>query len=462
MKLKPSSRTFFIAVPVLGVCLFGVAAACSTGGRPPPTGTGGPSVVTSGGSNGFDAPPTGSGGESAAGGAPGSDAGADSGSATGSCGNDVKEVGEECDGNDLANLSCADLGYEQGTLSCAGCQLDTTGCSGTEDCFDAKDNDGDSKVDCQDADCKVACSSSCDAPPTLGDPAVVSGQVLGHASLVQPTCASKGSGPEVVYRVVAQKAGVVEAVLTTEEPLVLSLRQACDTQELVCSGGGRVEHAASAGDVFYVAVDAVGSDLKDGAYLLSVGSRNIVCGDGHTDSGEQCDDGQPAASGDGCDASCQIESIEHGANDKVNQADPISAGFHPAQIEPAGDIDYFKVDVATGASLIVDTFDFGDGACAKQQLDAALTVLGPDQQTVVAEDDDSGAGTCAHVALGGLPGGTYTIAVSASAFGDLETFGYVLAVVVDACGNGNQVETEACDDANVTPGDGCSATCQRE
>ena len=462
MKRKLSSKILLAPVPVLGMCVFGVAAACSTGERPPPTGVGGPSVVTSGGAKGFDAPPTGSGGGSSKGGSSGSDAGADSGSSSGSCGNDVKEVGEECDGNDLANLGCTDLGYEQGTLSCSGCQFDTSGCSGTERCFDAKDNDGDGKVDCQDGDCQAACSSSCDAPPVLSDPAVVSGRVLGHASQVQPTCASKSSGSEVVYRVVAQHAGVVEAVLTTKEPLVLSLRQACDAQELVCSGAGRVEHSASAGEVFYVAVDAVGSDLKDGAYELSVASRNIVCGDGHTDTGEQCDDGQPPATGDGCDASCQIESIEKGTNDKVSQADPISAGFHPAQIEPAGDVDYFKVDVPDGASLIVDTFDFGDGACSKRQLDAALMVFGPDQQTMVAEDDDSGAGSCAHIALGNLPGGTYTIAVFASAFGDVETFGYVLAVVVDACGNGNQVETEGCDDANVTPGDGCSATCQRE
>jgi hypothetical protein len=54
------------------------------------------------------------------------------GGAFADCGNDaVDAVGEQCDGTDLAGLSCTTLGFVGGTLGCdAGCNLDTTGCTG--------------------------------------------------------------------------------------------------------------------------------------------------------------------------------------------------------------------------------------------------------------------------------------------------------------------------------------------
>ncbi len=46
------------------------------------------------------------------------------------CGNGVAERGEECDGDDLLDTSCASLGFDEGTLHCnaATCRFNTSGC----------------------------------------------------------------------------------------------------------------------------------------------------------------------------------------------------------------------------------------------------------------------------------------------------------------------------------------------
>lgn len=47
-----------------------------------------------------------------------------------SCGNGVKEGGEQCDGGQLGGQTCVGLGYDQGTLLCsASCTFDTANCT---------------------------------------------------------------------------------------------------------------------------------------------------------------------------------------------------------------------------------------------------------------------------------------------------------------------------------------------
>ena len=45
------------------------------------------------------------------------------------CGNGSIDPGETCDGNDFGGVSCADLGYDSGTLSCTNCAVSTATCS---------------------------------------------------------------------------------------------------------------------------------------------------------------------------------------------------------------------------------------------------------------------------------------------------------------------------------------------
>jgi len=47
-----------------------------------------------------------------------------------SCGNNIKEVGEQCDGTDLAGGICSDFGFTAGTLTCnANCTFNTSACT---------------------------------------------------------------------------------------------------------------------------------------------------------------------------------------------------------------------------------------------------------------------------------------------------------------------------------------------
>jgi hypothetical protein len=48
------------------------------------------------------------------------------------CGNGIIEGGEDCEGNDLNDMRCRDLGFAGGNLTCdVACQFDTAGCHGT-------------------------------------------------------------------------------------------------------------------------------------------------------------------------------------------------------------------------------------------------------------------------------------------------------------------------------------------
>jgi hypothetical protein len=82
------------------------------------------------------------------------------------CGNGIIELGEICDGPDLAGDSCISLGYEGGELACnSDClAFDVDACTGdfcvathTKEkgprCSDGLDNDCDTLIDAEDPDC---------------------------------------------------------------------------------------------------------------------------------------------------------------------------------------------------------------------------------------------------------------------------------------------------------------------
>jgi cysteine-rich repeat protein len=388
-------------------------------------------------------------------------AGGDAGPEPAVCGDGVRQDPETCDGSDFGVLNCTSYGFDTGTLVCTGCAtIDPSGCSGSENCFDGRDNDGDRLTDCDDDECVTACADTCTSPPLLADPAQVTGDTTGHASLGDPSCALGPGSSEIAYAFTAAHTGVLDVRLDGSA-LSLSVSAACNSssRELGCSLTGRLKTAIRAGDAIYVTVD--GLDTGDtGAFNLSVSSREVACGDKFRDDPEACDDGN-TVSDDGCSATCTLESSEAEPNDAIDKASLYVSPFF-GDISGASDLDVVAFTLTEPArGLTARTSDFGDSACALGELDSVVEIL-DSNGAVLASDDDGGEGLCSLAVVGALTPGTYYVRVSAAAGGDVFRFPYVLAVTPALCGNGIISPGETCDDGNLLPADGCSDTCQRE
>ena len=108
------------------------------------------------------------------------------------CGNDLAEGGEVCDGTDLRGDDCVSLGYASGTLACTSCALDTSGCTpatcgnGTAEGFEWCDGSDLQGIACADIiyfdGGTLGCDNNCNfdtsgcTAPTCGDDTVTGGE----------------------------------------------------------------------------------------------------------------------------------------------------------------------------------------------------------------------------------------------------------------------------------------------
>jgi cysteine-rich repeat protein len=391
----------------------------------------------------------------------------DSGAISNTCGDGWIDPGEECDPGLPISESCTQRGFDSGLLTCGtDCRFDTQSCTGTESCFDGRDNDGDLLFDCADPDCSSLCSDACEAPPVLSENSSVSGNTGGHGAVLAASCSdATPSGNEVVYQVTATQDGKLDVRLSSDRSLTLSVRSSCTDalSELACGGRTRLTLDAEAGETYFILVDgATGND--NGAYSLELGARQQACGDRIRDAAEECDDGN-TDDGDGCDAACDLELSETENNNRRSRADTFN--FLPwfAQISPVDDVDFYRVTLtAASSTLVVETVSLGDDACALNAQDTLVEIFdtNTNDNVLLASDDDGGDGQCSRAVATGLPAGTYFLRVLAGTAASPSTFPYRLEVSVGVCGNGDPTSGEGCDDGNRDPGDGCDADCRVE
>jgi len=344
----------------------------------------------------------------------------------------VIESPEECEVGFLEGATCESLGYATGTLQCADCRFDLARCAWLEDCRDGVDNDADGDVDCLDADCLDACADACADPTPLADGEMLIGDTTGHGNTLDAACGAGAglSGPELAYRFVAEQDGVVEVSLRSNAAdLTLSLRDGCDAgaAELACSADGFVSAAVSAGDELFVVVDGAAS-AEAGPFVLELAARAVACGDRVRDPGEECEDGG-TESGDGCHEDCTLESSEGPDNGTPAGADPLVSPYF-AQVDPQFDVDWVRVELATGDRRITAmTRGFLGEDCANGALDTYLELYDATGTTLLASNNDA-ASACSTLVVQPLDPGTYLVRIFG---GDDQTpvFPYVLEVVVD-------------------------------
>src|SRR5262249_29418283 len=140
-------------------------------------------------------------------------------------------------------------------------------------------------------------------------------------------------------------------------------------------------------------------------------NRIPTCGDGFIDAPETCDDGN-TTSGDGCSATCALESVaEVEPNDTTANADASTvqlsgSGSVSGAIGAVGDHDLFKLTLAAGGAIRFETLD---GTGADCSIATTLRIL-DNTGTQIYSDDNSGISSCSALVVN-LSAGSYYVSV---------------------------------------------------
>jgi len=293
----------------------------------------------------------------------------------------------------------------------------------------------------------------------------------------------KGDGKDVVFAFTSDVSGSAEIDLggatVTKFDAELYVRTTCtDTSTQVdCDDSGvgldKLAFNATAGTTYYVFVDGYNTD-DEGAFKLNVKVTPPSCGNAKVEAGEECDDGNQVNTDD-CDTSCKFVA---GAEGDTCPGLALSLTQNGANWEASasGSTTTFKSQYAgscgssSTAKDVVYRLNSGPGGKATVSLESAgtnfdsvLYVRAGDCATgsQLGCDDDYSSTGGEILTFDAAANTEYWIFVDGYS-GKSGNYQLKVSVVPPVCGNGVIEGSEACDDNNTAPNDGCSSTCTWE
>lgn len=412
-----------------------------------------------------------------------------------SCGNNTVEGNEMCDGDNLAGQDCVSQGFVSGTLACApNCgAFDTSGC---EPCGNDIIN-GDDVCDGADlggADCvsegfdggTLACADDCSALVTTacfacGDNTINDGETCDGADLGGATCMSEGFiGGTLGCQV--DCSGLDTAMCNSCGNNTVDMSELCDGTDLdgeTCATQGffkgNLACAVTCDDFNTATCSNCGNNTIDPPETCEgTDFQGATCGAEGLEYGYICCGGSCAIDL----GNCSDELLESEPNDDgmtatatndfstANADGPITTNTTVVgAIMPAGDDDIYAITNPGNVDAIVTVETFGPngpGTCPFDDTNFdTLLELRSAMNVLLVSNDDGGMGYCSRI-------DNYVLAPNATVYARVIELGdngalakYHLDVRVHpvVCGDDRLAPSEQCDDGNLFPGDGCSATC---
>lgn len=331
-----------------------------------------------------------------------------------------------------------------------------------ENCGNAVDDDQDGTTDCDDADCTSAVRCSAPTETACANSADDDGDGAKDCEDSDCSGTSACDGEEPAEDCTTSRDEDGDGSVDCDDPDCAD-HPACGEDREDCGNGSDDDGDGS--------IDCDDADCAEDLACLQDGGEGegedwggegegevdpAVCGDGATAGLEQCDDGN-VADGDGCSSACGWE-LTDVAEVEGDAAQDVPGGSRVAgRFDPAGDDDWYVVQVHDGERLTLETSD-GAGGCG---LDTVIQLYGdtrPEplpastnctEEGDLACDDDSGPGLCSRLEWVARADGAVHVRVIE--YGDDAAGDYSLALVVRAL---PVLETTPEVEPNDTPGDG--------